>query len=630
MVGSTRQAFTKEGLSMAQRMFRDGIGPAQDDLSIYGESTNLETLHNSSAALIRLPGGKFLSPRATNAVRTITKIHPYVRRLMAATDLLYRAPAHQLLKAQQAVLAVRDEASGGGRPLPKSAAEWRARIDEVNYGRPFPQAVAEARATADAEVAAGTLDQKNYYQRTADLLDGMMADAYGLTSDYRPGMTGAERLAEIRERAKRITFANRTPGVVGGIANTLKQATASVPLLRLVIPAINVPMNAFNQALDWTPYGFLRSWIGSRSARGNATRAPTMSVSRYLMDSFSKVPSGWLAMDEVVNEETIAEMRFRSIVGSALWVALAAAFAQDFDKDEDKAFFYITAQGPEDKAAKKAWMDRGFKPYHIYVNGTGINFYESPMNSVLTSLGAWSDAHRYAPDNPDAVDKAIFAGTRTLAAAQDAAVLSSLADLLTVWEGGTVDGSVTKAKKIVSRVTASIIGPNIFREVNSFFYGKQDAKQQSWAGNALATVPFIYSIGFDSRPALNVFGEPLQEGSVQKGMSAVLPMISHRLITNVLDDPQMHFAARHGVNTYVTRRRKLDGTEIEDDYNTMRAWVQNSGKRLRAELTPEYMQSIDTLAETDKERAEELFDAFVKRIRDAELDALPGVAPRGT
>ena len=117
---------------------------------------------------------------------------------------------------------------------------------------------------------------------------------------------------------------------------------------------------------------------------------------------------------------------------------------------------------------------------------------------------------------------------------------------------------------------------------------------------------------------------------MQKGMSAVLPMISHRLITNVLDDPQMHFAARHGVNTYVTRRRMLDGTEIEDDYNTMRAWVQNSGKRLRAELTPEYMQSIDTLAETDKERAEELFDAFVKRIRDAELDALPGVAPRGT
>jgi hypothetical protein len=630
MVGSTRQAFTKEGMSMAVRMFRDGIGPAQDDQSIYGESTSLETLHNSPAAMIRLPGGKLLSARATRAIRKITLIHPYVRRIMAATDLIYRAPAHQILKAQQAVLAVRDEASGGGRPLPKSAAEWRARIDEVNYGRPFPQAVAEARATADAEVAAGTLDQKNYYQRTADLLDGMMADAYGLTTDYRPGMTGAERLAEIRERAKRATFANRTSGVLGGVGNVLKQAAATVPFLRTQLPAVNVPINALNQALDWTPWGFLRSWIGTKSSRGVATRTPTMSVSRYMMDSWAKVPSGWLAMDEVVNEETIAEMRFKAIAGTALMGAIITAFAQDFDKDEEDSYFYITAQGPEDKAEKKVWLDRGFKPNHIYFNGTGYNFYETPLSAMLISIGAWSDAHRYAPNDMDKADKAAFAMTRTVMSAFDASAMSGLSDLFSAVFGGSISNAHQKLNKITTRTAASFFGPNIVREINTFLYGKQDAKYQSWWGNALATVPFIYSIGFDSRPALNVFGEPLQEGSVQKGMSAVTPMIAHRLVTNVLDDPQMHFAARHGINTYVTRRRMLDGTEIEDDYNTMRAWVQNSGKRLRAELTPEYMQSIDTLAETDKERAEELFDAFVKRIRDAELDALPGVAPRGT
>ena len=74
---------------------------------------------------------------------------------------------------------------------------------------------------------------------------------------------------------------------------------------------------------------------------------------------------------------------------------MAVAAAASFDDDEDEADFYITGKGPEDPQKNRLWRDKGNKPFMVRIGGFSFNYQESPMYPMLTTLGAWSDSHRY-------------------------------------------------------------------------------------------------------------------------------------------------------------------------------------------------------------------------------------------
>lgn len=609
------RAYTSDLQYHSKYLFRTGRSALEQDYTTRFEESEFELLAQCPDTVIRMwLDGKPLPPFFSKIVKKFAGVSKYVRRTMVATDLLHRNQAHEMLKAAAIVKLIAEQ----GRTIPNTEAAWTRAIDDAMYGGDFQAAKQDAYRQADDDIAAGRARKEERGILFGEYLDKKLGKSLEISETQR-----REILDDSAERARRWTNADQLQGVLGVLSTSLMELAQKIPGLKFLMPAIRMPINAFSQGLDYSPYGFLR-WA---TIKQSGSRSSSFSHLAYSTFNPKMAAKNWhMPANGITNEETI-EMRTKAMIGTAAMVALFIMAASEWDTDDDDANFYITGRGPTDPQKAKLWKERGYRPFMIRIGGVTANYQESPAFAPLAVLGATSDANRYGSPDDTKSDKLAYAITRSMGAFADAAVLRNLQDVL-AGVTGSQSYNPKQAGSWTSRLAGVAVFPRIGNEVNTIIWGPQATKELGWAARALANVPFIPAI--TNKPAMNWFGEEIH-AKRDGPLGEALPLLMHRIAPIPLDDDQMSFVAKMGAAPLQTRRRfkpnipEKGGIGVMEDYDTMRKWAANSGKALRKWLTPQVMDRYRRQFAEDREQAEKDFDSEVRDIRNNELAKFPDI-----
>lgn len=606
LVQALRRGYTKDLQYQALYIGKTGRSKLESDYTTQFSNSDFETLAHFPATEIRLwQNGQPLSPFWASKVRLLTNFSKYTRRVMVGTDIFHRTPAYEMLKVDRVIKLIHER----GGDIPNTAAGWMKAVDDAMYGGDFDGAKAKAFKEADRLLAEGKIKKDEYGIAFGEEMDKIMGKSLGLTdAQLRELLDGAT------EQAKRWTVANATEGVLGGLSNSMLNAVREIPGLKFLMPAIRMPIGAFSQGLDWSPYGFLRA----QAVKWNKGKSSSFTNYVFNRDGVRKT---WNLPAGGVPDERVLDLRNKAAFGTALAVTLYLLTKASEDEDEDKAGFYITGKGPEDVQKNKLWREKGNQPFTIRINGKySIRFQESPAYPVLAALGAWSDSQRYAKSESTEAEKYYYAILKGMGSFADAAVLKNLQDVVEVSTGGQSTGrGVDKAVQVTTRLGGLVLFPRIGQEVNNILYGPQDLKAGGWGARLFSNLPFTPALF--GKPALNFFGETIHE---DRGgpMGEVMPMINHRVTAPLTDDPQTLFVSKMGANPLTTTRRFKDGTAVKEDYEFMREWQIDAGKRIRAFLTPERISRFEASRVKDQADAEKDFDDAIREIRLQSLKSI--------
>jgi hypothetical protein len=610
------RTFGKDLQYQAQYLLKTGKSPLTNDKLTQFSQSEMELIATMPETEIRAwINGKPLSPAWQKAGKTLARFAKYTRRIMASTDLLWRAQAYEMQKATAIAKVIVQQ----GGEIPNTTAAWTKAIDDALYGGDFQQAKEDAYRQVDTEIAEGKVPPEQRGIRFGEILDSKLGENIGVNQDGKPfGLTEDQRaqiLTNSSEEAKRWTVANETEGLLGVMSNQLLSAVRDVPGLKFLLPAIRMPIGAFSQTLDWTPYGFARA----QAIKWNDNRSSSVTNAIWNRHGIKKA---WPLPLHGVPSERAVDLRTKALIGSSMMLTMFILAFLDFDKDEDEADFYITGKGPENPQQNKLWREKGNRPFMVRAGGVALNYQESPIFAPLSIIGAWSDVNRYGKMDDAASDKFAYLIQKVMTGFGDAAVLKNMQDALGSITGGgsyTSGGAVEAAGKWTSRTAGVLLFPRVGSEINTILFGPQDGKQIGWAGRALANVPFTPAL-FD-KPALNFFGESIHTVRGD-AWGEVAPILAHRISPQLTDDPQMQFVAKMGANPLSTTRRFKDGTQVMDDYEFVRSWAADSGKAVRTWLTPQRMEELTRQKAVNAEDAVKKFDDALREIRLESLKRL--------
>jgi hypothetical protein len=581
-------------------MWSEGIGKDESDFTSQFANTGMELLSRVKDAQIQWSNdGKVLPKSAQKVIKAMAAFGKYTRRTMVASDFINRTSAFEMSKVLEAVKVM--QARGGAA----STATIQREIDDALYGGSFKDAFAKANKQADDEIAEKKLGKAERGIRVGEIMDEMLGKNLGLTEKETQ-----EYLLGGRENAKRWSLAGQTEGIFGEISNLMLAATRKIPALKFSMPAVRMPIAAFSQTLDWTPYGFLRRYAIDKNNN------ETESFINYLVNSKGEY-GNWNKPVGGVPAYRKTDLMAKATIGSLIMVGLFIKAALSFDEDEDEADFYITGLGPSDPAENKAWREKGNAPFTFRFNGgTGFRFQESPFYGMLAPIAAWSDAHRYGKPGEAESDRIAYAIGKTVSGFQEAVVMKNLSDILAGGSSYSADGQLRNWSKATSRLASNVLMPRLGGEINTILYGPQDQKALGWGGRALANVPFVPS--FNNKPAQDFLGREIH--TKREGMlGEIYPALAHRVLAPSLDDPILNFVAKMSPNFLATTRRFKDGTRVMDNYEFVRKWNAAAGVKIREYLTPERMASYERKLAKDKPDAQTEFNVEINKIRTAAL-----------
>lgn len=581
-------------------MWSEGRGKDESDFTSQFANTGMELLSRIKDAQIQWSNdGKVLPQSAQKVIKAMAAFGKYTRRTMVASDFINRTSAFEMSKVLEAVKVM--QAKGGAA----STATIQREIDDALYGGSFKDAFAKANKQADDEIAAKKLNKPERGIRVGEIMDEMLGKNLGMTEKQTQ-----EYLQDSRENAKRWSLANQTEGIFGEISNLMLAATRKFPGLKFSLPAVRMPIAAFSQTLDWTPYGFLRLYAIDKNSN------ETESFTNYLFNSKNEY-GNWNKPVGGVPAYRKTDLMAKASIGSLIMIGLCIKAFLSFDEDEDEADFYITGLGPSDPAENKAWREKGNAPFTFRFNGgTGFRFQESPFYGMLAPIAAWSDAHRYGKPGEAESDRIAYAMGKTLAGFQEAVVMKNLSDILAGGSSYSADGQLRNWSKATSRLASNVLMPRLGGEINTILYGPQDQKALGWGGRALANVPFVPS--FNNKPAQDFLGREIH--TKREGMlGEIYPALAHRVLAPSLDDPILNFVAKMSPNFLATTRRFKDGTRVMDNYEFVRKWNAAAGVKIREYLTPERMASFERKLAKDKPDAQTEFNVEINKIRTAAL-----------
>jgi hypothetical protein len=584
----------------ASFMWSEGRAKDESDYTSQFANTGMELLSRiKDAQILWSKDGKALPQSAQKVVKAMAAFGKYTRRTMVASDLLNRTSAYEMSKVLEAVKVM--QAKGGAA----STATIQREIDDALYGGSFKDAFAKANKQADDEIAEKRLGTPERGIRVGRIMDEMLGKNLGLNTKQMQ-----EVLEDARENAKRWSLANQTEGIFGEVSNLMLAATRKIPALKFLLPAIRMPIAAFSQTLDWTPYGFLRRYAIDKNNN------ETESFTNYLINRKGEY-GNWNKPVGGVASYRKTDLMAKASIGSMIMIGLFIKAALDFDEDEDKAGFYITGMGPSDPAENKAWREKGNAPFTFRFNGgIGFRYQESPLYGMLAPIGAWSDANRYGKPGEAESDRLAYAIGKTLSGFQEAVVMKNLSDILAGGSSYSADGQLRNFSKASSRLASNVLMPRLGGEINTILYGPQDQKALGWGGRALANVPFVPS--FNNKPAQDFLGREIH--TKREGMlGEIYPALAHRVIAPSLDDPILNFVAKMSPNFLATTRRFKDGTRVMDNYEFVRKWNAAAGVKIREYLTPERMASYERKLAKDKPDAQTEFNVEINKIRTAAL-----------
>jgi hypothetical protein len=323
------------------------------------------------------------------------------------------------------------------------------------------------------------------------------------------------------------------------------------------IPFVNIVANVTSTALDFTPVGIVRGSMG-RFTRHGLDRSK---VDFDAWEARQRIASGMLGT-----------------LGAGLCWGWALALR---DRDDDEVPFMIYGMGPATKA-RRDQMPKGWKPFTIKVGDGYFSYAETPLSLVFAVAGNAMDYLRYNPKGKEehALGAAAYALGTSPQALLKTGVLSSINDLFNLMEGQR------SGTQVLTRTASGFIpAQGLLRDISELFHGDKIDDTTITAG-LLKDVPVIREMV--GKPALNIFGEPVQLDALQR-----LPIMK-RLATGQGNDEQTLWLARQklwlpgldnqiDVGTYLDKMDKLMTKEGE----WRNARESKLGRAAAGVLTPE-------------------------------------------
>ena len=321
----------------------------------------------------------------------------------------------------------------------------------------------------------------------------------GLLADSDPA-----QVEDAREFALRVVNSATPYGLVGAVVNLINQAKGSEHralrgAANIVAPVLTIPMNAFNESLNYTPVGLWRR-------RSSVTNLLGRDVKNLSLEQ---------------QQDLRAELLAKALTGTLFLTATALMFAQFLDDDDPALALYGT--GPQDMTDNKGWRERGALPHSLKVGNTYFSFALTPIAAPLSALGNYFDRER---------DVRIYGKKRSdsLGTQAGVALLSSLdvlfeqpfmvgfVDLFRL-AGNTQGSDETKVRsgfRRAAKTASSFVVPNEVRNIDRYFdpkvYPVRDLE-----GALISSVPFVRGMG--GKPALNALGQPIESQPFHRFLS---------------------------------------------------------------------------------------------------------------
>jgi|GEM_PF-4890977 len=390
-----------------------------------------------------------------------------VGRLLAAEDVL-PFKAHEEIRWMLQARRVAKSEGLIGEALDK-------RVNELLHNTDAAWQAAKAQAATEG------LKGMDLQRRAHELIE----------QQREASMPGSTELA--RNYGLEHTFNAEPYGVAGAIAEVLNYANQKLVVTRFAVPVVRIVANLTNESLNYfPPVGIARLVIASKTRRLNGKA--------------------------IASAEEVHYSVARAAVGTALFGALTIAGAKSLE-DPDPAFA-ISGQGPRTRNQREQLRSTGWKPNSIKIGDRYYSYQESHLAIPLNILGNYFDAIRYRNlSEEDAATRSAYVLQNSIHTILDQRMLSGVADLMDAMSNESASGSGKELTRFLSRPAASFLVPNAARWIDQVFdpavYDADDVK-----GLVYQQIPVARR---QNRAALNVFGEPIERGALERFTTPAKP-----------------------------------------------------------------------------------------------------------
>jgi hypothetical protein len=362
----------------------------------------------------------------------------YVRRLMAAADVLTFEPAKEMRAYQMARKIAYDE--GSTEPTVKQ----RQRAMEImgNTKEKTDAAKLQAQEEYNKRVKAindnTDLTEAQKKKEIATERRDMKRRVFELIEQQR-AKTSADIIPKSEDYARRLTYNYKPEGALGSIANLVNQATSLIPALKLVIPFTNIVANVANESLNYSPIGYIRA----------ATSQGSIGASL-----FKKVKG-----NENFDADQKAEMIIKASIGVLSTIALFALTGGD---PEDEDTIQITADGFGNYKDNYTLSNRGWQPYSIRVNGKWYSYKYWAVMPMFALIGKVRDSQHYKKEKFDDTYLTKFksAAGSTVKTFFDNTFLSSINGFFNTIFNESTDNTIDDTMRGLMKTLNSFVLPN--------------------------------------------------------------------------------------------------------------------------------------------------------------------------
>jgi hypothetical protein len=387
-----------------------------------------------------------------------------------------------------------------------------------NTAREGQAYLAAHRALLDQQRAGANRSPEEFSRA---LIENLGGDAKQIEEDMRtareelisrgqtPDLTTIARMAGEARNARRSSTVNKMsnrfadrivmqqdPEGIGDVISSIitviqkKGNFMGVPFGQLLIPFNKIVANLFEQSLDYTPVGALRSYLG-----GHLTDIQSIDWSGKVQFKDKSVQ-----FDAVERAERMAASVTGTLAASVMF-ALASLFKDEPDEDVP---FMLYGLGPESKI-KRDQMPKGWTPFSAKIGDTIIKFSEMPFGVMFAAAGNALDAMRYKNmDNKSSAQRLAYVLKTSAKGFTEQGVLSSFDTALEVLTFQASDKKFTDVPVNVAK--GMVPGQGMLRDI-SVLFDPVKIKDDTIAAAFLRDFPVVRRLG--TRPALNVFGEPM-------------------------------------------------------------------------------------------------------------------------
>lgn len=500
------------------------------------------------------------------------KILKYVGRALAATDAAFSRANSEAISRVMAYNIAQEE----GKTNPDL--KINKRVDELLNKTAEKKAEAQEKAKAEGYLEGTT----RYRRRVGEIMEA------GRSKELRK---------EADEFGKRVTLNYEPEGFMRPVYKLALALQQSTKLTRMFIPFTRIVVNLTENALNYTPLGFVKTAVGSTTTdttlKGNVRRK--------------------LTPDER------ADFAIKATIGLSTFVLLSGLTGED---DDD--LFEITANGSGNKQKNYELMKSGWRPYSIKTkDGRYISYKDWPIAPVLAAVGAMHDSGKYnSSDEP--TNEATIAAQAMVVSLYDKSVMKGLQDFVEIIDPKEEYNQSTKMfdrlKNWGADQARTMAVSNFTQQAFKFSSEAMDnpIKASKGVERIYRDIPYLND---GLNPILDVFGEPVK------------PSTSERLLPITLGKPSKDqvLAAFNENGVYIgkpkTRPLFLSSDPSNEETRPMTdqeyyQFTKRSGQITKEIIMEEWDEIKKILAITDKKkRRAELKDYMSKLIGDAREEA---------